>query len=81
MNIQYAPDLHGTGLVVSAVGAGHQLSVGVVSREPALKVVLADGSVVERAGDDVDDVVGEAQRLVELLGGGDHLLLHLVRGL
>ena len=68
-------------LVVGTIRARHEFAISVVSGEPALQIQLLDGSVVERARDDVDDVVGEAQGLVELLGRLDHLVLHgLARG-
>lgn len=51
------------------------------TREPALKVILANSGVVQGAGHDVDHVVWEAQGLVELLRSGDHLLLHALGGL
>lgn len=41
------------------------------------RTYLFDGGVVELPGDDVDDAVGDAEGLVELLGGQNHLGLHL----
>ena len=63
-----AADLHGAALVVRAVGAGDELAELLLVGEPGLEVVLLDGGVVELAADDVDDVVGEAERLHVLLG-------------
>lgn len=56
-------------LVVGAVGARHELSELLVGREPRLQVVLLDSRVVQLAGHDVHDPVGDAEALVELLGG------------
>lgn len=55
-------DLHGAGLVVRAVAAADQLAIGIVAWEPALQVVFAGGSVVQRAGDDVDYLKGRRVR-------------------
>ena len=62
-------------LVVGAVGARDELPVRVLSGEPALEVVLLDGGVVELGRDEADDAVGDAEALVELLGGEAHLHL------
>lgn len=67
-------DLEGPGLVVGAVGAGHELLVLALEGEPGLEVELLGGGVVERPGYDGDDLVGEAEALVELLGDGDHVV-------
>ena len=72
----YAPDLHGPGLVIRTVGARDQFPKGVVPREPRLEIQLLDCRVVEGARHDGDDVVGEAERLVEGLCDTNHLLLH-----
>jgi hypothetical protein len=63
-------------LVIGAVGAGHQLPVGIVAGEPALQVKLPDGSVVEGARHNIDYAIRKAQALVEVLGDLAHLSLH-----
>ena len=67
-------DVETAGLVVGAVGAGDKLAVLLGAGEPAFEIVLGGGGVVEGAGDDGDDAVGEAELLVPLLRGGDHAL-------
>lgn len=49
------------------------------SGEPRLQVEFLGGSVVEGARDDVDDLVGDLQRLAEGLSVANHLVHHLVR--
>ena len=41
-----AAHLHGTGLVIRAVGGGDELTVDAEGGEPSLQVVLFDGGVV-----------------------------------
>eukprot|EP00760_Papus_ankaliazontas_P033449 PhM_4_TR6337/c0_g1_i2/m.52490 len=69
----------GAGLVVGAVGRTHKLTELATGREPRLEVELACSGVVERAGHNVDDLVRQSERIVELLGRGDHLVVHLPR--
>mmetsp|Transcript_4083 Transcript_4083/g.13209 ORF Transcript_4083/g.13209 Transcript_4083/m.13209 type:complete len:255 (+) Transcript_4083:1490-2254(+) len=66
-------------LVVGAVGAGDELAVRVRAGEPRLEVVLLGRRVVELARDDVDDLVRDAQRLVEVHRGLNHPLLLVPR--
>lgn len=70
-------NLHRARLVIGAVTARHQLAIRVVAGEPALQVVLLGGSVVQRARNDVDDVVGKSERLVELATVLDHVFVHV----
>ncbi|GIX65561.1 RNA 3'-terminal phosphate cyclase [Babesia caballi] len=67
------------GLVVGAVGAGDELTVRTHLGEVRLEVVLLGGSVVERAGHDGNDPVGQVERLVKRPRNGDHLLVMLRR--
>ena len=67
------------GLVVQAVGARNQLAVGALARKPGLEVVFAGRGEVEVARDNVDDLIREADRLAEILGGLDHGVEHLPR--
>ena len=62
-----APHLQPPRLEVRAVGARHQLAKRLARREPRFQVVLLRRRVVELAGDDVHDVVRDAQALVEVL--------------
>lgn len=59
--------------------AGDKLLEFTLVREPSLEIKLLGGSVVESAGDDGDNTVGDAEGLVESLGVGDHVLEHLPR--
>lgn len=52
-------NLETTRLVVCAVGARDELTEGAGSWEPRFNVVLLGRSQVERAGHNVDDLVGE----------------------
>lgn len=63
--------------VVRAVRARDELLVRALEGEPRLEVVLLRRREVERAGDDSDDAVGDAEALVERLRGADHLVEHL----
>lgn len=72
-------DLQGTRLVVKAVGARHELLVLLLEWEPSLQVVLLGSGVIQCAGNDSRDLVGELQGLVELLGSGHHVLEGLPR--
>ena len=56
-----------TGLVVSTVRARDELTVGIVAREPSLKIVFLRSSIIELARNDIDNLVGEAKGLVKLL--------------
>jgi len=59
-------------LVIRAVGARYKLLVLALEGEPGLEVVLFRCGVVERAGDDGDDAVGELEGFVEFFGRVDH---------
>lgn len=72
-------DLEVSALVVGAVGARDQLLELSLVGEPSLKIELLGGGVVERAGNDGHDAVGDAERLVKLLRVGNHLVKHLPR--
>ena len=50
-------------LVVSAVGARDKLAIGTTAREPALDVELLGSGEIEGTGDNVNDLVGQAQGL------------------
>lgn len=67
-------DLELAGLIVRAVGARHELLVLALEREPGFEIPLLGGGVVEGARDDGDDLVGEAEGLVEFFRGVDHLV-------
>ena len=64
--------LKSTRLVISAVGARDKLSKGIVAWEPSLKIILHGGSIVELTRDNVNDLVGETETLVEFFRGADH---------
>lgn len=66
--------------VVRAVGNGDELLVLSLVREPCLEIVLLGSGVVEGARDDGDELVWEAEGLVEALGVGDHVVEHLPGG-
>lgn len=71
------PYLQVSGLVVSAVGARHELLELALEWEPCLQVELLGSRVVEGARDNGNDLVRQAERLVESLGDTDHLVEHL----
>ena len=60
-------DVQPAGLEGGAVRGRRQLAVGALAGEPRLDVVLAGGAGAEVAGGDVDDAVGQLERLEELL--------------
>lgn len=80
-------------LVVRTVGAGYQFSVGIISWEPGLKIVLLGSSIIQLTCTDEDDSIRETKRLHEgfryfdhspMLGNGlfrftDHKLLNLLK--
>lgn len=68
------PDLEGAGLVVCAVGAGHQFFVFALERKPRLKIKLLGCSVVQCPGDDGNNLIREPERLVECLGRREHVI-------
>lgn len=72
-------DLEVAGLVVGAVGARDELLELALVGEPSLEIELLGGRVVEGARDDGDDAVRDAERLVEGLRVGDHVVEHLPR--
>lgn len=72
-------DLQSTRLVVKAVGARNKLFVLLLEGEPGFQIVFLGSGVVQCAGNDGHDVVWELQGLVELLGGGHHVLKRLPR--
>ena len=59
--------IHGAGLVVQTVGAGDQLTILpltlIITREPGLQIELLGGGIIQRAGDDRNGVVREAEGL------------------
>ena len=65
-------DIQSARLVICAVAARDQFFVFALEGEPSFEVVLLCGGVVEGAGDDGDDLVGETEGLVEFLGGFEH---------
>ena len=67
-------DLQSAGLVIGAVGAGDKFLVLLLEGEPSLQVVLLGGGVVESTRNNLDNLVGKTQGLVELLGGVHHVL-------
>ena len=67
-------DLESAGLIVRAVRAGDKLLVLALVWEPGLKIVLLGGSVVEGAGNDLNNTVWDTEGLVELFRVSDHLL-------
>lgn len=67
-------DLKLAGLVIEAVGARDELLVLALEGEPSLKIVLLRGSVVESTGNDGNDAVRKAKRLVELFRGVNHAI-------
>ena len=58
-------DTEGAGLIVGAVAAGDEFFVFALEGEPSFKIVFFCGGVVESAGDDGDDLIGETEGLVE----------------
>ena len=50
-------------LVVSAIGARHQLPEGLAGREPCLEVILLRRRIVQLSRHDVDNMVGDLQSL------------------
>src|SRR6266542_936546 len=69
------------GLVVGAVRGRGQLAPGALRRDPGLAVVFLGGRAAEVAGGDVDDPVGDLQRLEDLLLAGEQQLVLLGGGL
>mmetsp|Transcript_32615 Transcript_32615/g.68905 ORF Transcript_32615/g.68905 Transcript_32615/m.68905 type:complete len:259 (+) Transcript_32615:316-1092(+) len=63
---------HAPRLEVGAVRARDKFPVRVLAGEPRLQIVLFDGRVVERPGNDAHDAIGEAEALVKFLGGVNH---------
>lgn len=61
-------------LIICAVGARNKLLVLLLEGEPRFQIVLLGSSVVQRTCDDANNLVGEAERLVELLRVGHHLV-------
>jgi hypothetical protein len=72
-------DLERAGLVVGAVAARDELLVLALEGEPRLEVELLGRRVVERARDDGDDLVRQAETLVEVLRVVDHVVERLPR--
>ena len=84
-------DLQAVGLIVRAVGAGHDFLVRLGTRQPRFEVVLAAGHGAHVSGADVDHFVVEAEGVPQVdavlkqflvkvpraLGIADHDLLHL----
>mmetsp|Transcript_14824 Transcript_14824/g.64165 ORF Transcript_14824/g.64165 Transcript_14824/m.64165 type:complete len:434 (-) Transcript_14824:246-1547(-) len=73
-------NLKAAGLKVGAVGAGNELAPCLRGRKPRLEIVLLRRGVVQLAGNDVDDLVRDAEALVECLGVANHAL-HLLPAL
>ena len=67
------PDPESPALVVSAVGAGHELPVGSGGREPGLQVEFFGGSIVELPRNNINHLVRQPEVLAELLCVTDHL--------
>jgi hypothetical protein len=65
-------DVERTRLVVGTVRARDELLVLSLEGEPGLEVVLDRGSVVEGTRNNVDNTVGDLERLVELASNVDH---------
>eukprot|EP00053_Salpingoeca_punica_P013131 m.118382 g.118382 ORF g.118382 m.118382 type:complete len:523 (+) comp16116_c0_seq1:1637-3205(+) len=72
-------DLQAARLIVRAVGAGHKLAESARAGEPGLQVQLLRGSQVQRARDNGNHPVGQANRLAKVLGVVHHLVEHLPR--
>jgi len=66
-----------TRLVISAVGAGNELTEFLEAREPGFKIVLLSSSVVKSTRNDVDNVIRDVKALVELLRDSEHAFVHL----
>jgi hypothetical protein len=66
------PDLKFSSLVICAVGARDKLLVLALEWEPSFEVVLLCCGIVQGAGDDGYDLVGELECFVKFLGVGDH---------
>lgn len=71
------PYLKIPGLVVSAVGARDKLLVLALKGKPCLQVVFLGGSIVQGTRHNRNDLIRQAQRLVEGLRGFDHGVEHL----
>lgn len=66
-----------TRLVIGAIAAGNKFFVFALKREPRFEIVFLCCCVVERARDDRDDAVWDAEGFVELFGVPDHLVEEL----
>lgn len=71
-------DVGATGLEVAAVGAGADLLVGVVTRQPDFDVVGLTGREAQVAGAQANHAIRKAQLLQQVLGLGGHALELLV---
>lgn len=67
-------NLQRPGLIIRAVGTGHEFLVLALEREPRFKVILLRSGIVQGTGHNGHDPIGYAQRLVEFLGRLDHLI-------
>ncbi len=61
-------DFEASGLVIGTVRAGNEFSVGVVTREPSLEIVLFTGRVIEFSRANRNYSVGQAEGLHEHFG-------------
>ena len=71
-------DVGATGLEVAAIGAGADLLVGVVARQPNLDVVGLTGREAQVAGAQANHAIRQAQLLQQVLGLSGHALELLV---
>jgi len=69
-------NLHSSALIVRAIGTRDQLTVSVITRKPALNVILSDSSIIKSTRYNVDDLIRESKTLVKLLSSKGHLFLH-----
>lgn len=66
-----------TRLIVKTVAAGDELTEGTGTGEPGLQIQLLGGGVIQSAGHNVHNAVGNAKQLAELLGVANHLVHEL----
>lgn len=75
----YSRETHAGLTVIRAVAARNQLLVLSLEREPGFQIILYRRGVVQRAGNDVDNSVRQAEGLVKGFTVGDHRVEHLGR--
>lgn len=61
------------GLVVRAVRARHELLVLALEGEPGFEIVLLRCGIVQGTRNNGGNAVWNAQRLIKILGDGDHI--------